>query len=84
MHTNKMFNMFNFQIPLGCTEVHHEIELGVVIGSRISRATPNDAFSAVGGYALVLDMTARDLQVNYLSCMALRAKVLNDINVNHF
>ena len=50
------------EIPVGCTELHHEIELGVVIGSRISRATPDVAFKSVGGYALVLDMTARDLQ----------------------
>jgi len=50
------------EIPVGCTEIHHEVELGVVIGSRISRATPKEAFSAVGGYALVLDMTVRDFQ----------------------
>lgn len=42
--------------------MHHEIELGVVIGSRCSRASPEDAFKCVGGYALVLDMTARDFQ----------------------
>lgn len=48
---------------MGCTEIHHEIELGVVIGSRISRATPKEAFAAVGGYALVLDMTVREFQV---------------------
>ena len=34
-----------------------------MIGSRISRASPKEAFSAVGGYALVLDMTVRDFQV---------------------
>ena len=51
------------QIPIGCKELHHEIELGVVIGSNISRADPKKAFASVGGYALVLDMTARDLQV---------------------
>ena len=51
------------QIPVGCTEIHHEIELGVVIASRITRASPKEAFSAVGGYALVLDMTVRDFQV---------------------
>lgn len=50
------------EIPLDCTEVHHEIELGVVIGSRITRASPKEAFAAIGGYALVLDMTLRDFQ----------------------
>merc|ERR1712241_687015 len=35
---------------------------GVVIGSRINRASPKEALTAIGGYALVLDMTARDFQ----------------------
>ena len=42
--------------------MHHEIELGVVIGSKCSRATPDKAVSAIGGYCLALDMTARGVQ----------------------
>ena len=34
-----------------------------MIGSRINRASPKEAFAAIGGYALVLDMTVRDFQV---------------------
>ena len=37
--------------------------MGVVIGSRINRASPKEALTAIGGYALVLDMTVRDFQV---------------------
>ena len=49
-------------IPSGCSNVHHEVELGVVIskdGSHIDECT---AMSHVGGYVLALDMTARDWQ----------------------
>ena len=46
------------------TELHHEIELGVIMGSKCSRATPDQAFEAVGGYVLALDMTARSVQVS--------------------
>ena len=47
------------------TELHHEIELGVIMGSKCSRATPDQAFEAVGGYVLALDMTARSVQVSF-------------------
>jgi len=52
----------NIEIPVGSSELHHEVELGVVIGKTISRVTPEEAFAAVGGYALVLDMTERNYQ----------------------
>ena len=51
-----------FQIPLGCKEVHHEIELGIVIGSPCSRVPADKIMDHVGGYALALDMTCRDFQ----------------------
>ena len=55
--------MFSFQIPLGCEEIHHEIELGVVIGSLCKRISRDDAMKFVGGYVLALDMTGRQFQV---------------------
>jgi acylpyruvate hydrolase len=48
---------------LGCSEIHHEIELGVVIGSSCKRIKSDDAMKYVGGYVLALDMTGRDFQV---------------------
>lgn len=49
-------------IPSMSTEVHHEVELVVVIG-RAGRHIPiAEALSHVVGYAVGLDMTARDLQ----------------------
>ena len=50
------------EIPLGCKEVHHEIELGIVIGSKCSRVSASKSMDFVGGYVLALDMTARDFQ----------------------
>ncbi|KAJ2510884.1 hypothetical protein GGI11_005318 [Coemansia sp. RSA 2049] len=49
------------EIPRGCI-VHHEVELGVVIGKKGRDIKAADAFDHVAGYALALDMTARNLQ----------------------
>ncbi|KAJ2558342.1 hypothetical protein EV175_000838 [Coemansia sp. RSA 1933] len=49
------------EIPSGCT-VHHEVELGVVIGKSGRDIRAADAYSHVAGYALALDLTARNLQ----------------------
>ena len=51
------------EIPLGCTEIHHEIELGVIINKECKRVDKDKAMDYVGGYCLALDMTARDFQV---------------------
>ncbi|KAM0753168.1 hypothetical protein T439DRAFT_286579, partial [Meredithblackwellia eburnea MCA 4105] len=49
------------EIPQGC-EVYHEVELAVVIGKGGRNITVSEAESHVGGYALALDMTARNVQ----------------------
>ena len=43
-------------------EVHHEVELVCLIGRRGKNISEEDALSYVQGYAVGLDMTARDLQ----------------------
>jgi uncharacterized protein (TIGR00369 family) len=49
-------------LPTGLGQVHHEVELVVVIG-RSGRAIPEAAaFDHVFGYAVGLDLTLRDLQ----------------------
>ncbi|CAL1538342.1 unnamed protein product [Lymnaea stagnalis] len=50
------------KIPLGCSDLNHEVELGVVIGIRASKIKQEEAMKYVGGFALGLDMTARDWQ----------------------
>ena len=49
-------------IPPVTEQVDYEAELGVVIGSRVSRASAADALDAVAGYVCVNDVSARDLQ----------------------
>ncbi|KAM4820087.1 oxaloacetate tautomerase FAHD1, mitochondrial [Thomomys bottae] len=49
-------------LPAYSRDVQHELELGVVVGRR-ARAVPEAAaMDYVAGYALCLDMTARDVQ----------------------
>ncbi len=48
--------------PEQSNEVHHESELGVVIGRTLSRATAVEAKLAVFGYTCLNDVTARDIQ----------------------
>ena len=42
--------------------MHHEVELGVLIGKKCSKISESEALDYIGGYTLALDMTARDLQ----------------------
>nr|XP_020661594.1 acylpyruvase FAHD1, mitochondrial [Pogona vitticeps]XP_020661595.1 acylpyruvase FAHD1, mitochondrial [Pogona vitticeps] len=48
--------------PYYCHKLHHEVELGVVIGKRAQEVPQAAAMGHVAGYALCLDMTARDTQ----------------------
>ncbi|KAG7093013.1 hypothetical protein E1B28_009311 [Marasmius oreades] len=49
------------EIPRGVI-VHHEVELGVVIGKRGRDITQSQAEDYISGYALAIDMTARNVQ----------------------
>ena len=49
-------------IPPEARQVDYEAELGVVIGTRVRRATEARALDAVRGYVCVNDVSARDLQ----------------------
>jgi 2,4-didehydro-3-deoxy-L-rhamnonate hydrolase len=49
-------------IPPVVTMCDYEAELGVVIGSRVSRVSKENAFEAVRGYICANDVSARDLQ----------------------
>jgi 5-carboxymethyl-2-hydroxymuconate isomerase len=44
------------------TEMHHEVELVLVIGETIKNADDETAETAIIGYAVGLDMTLRDIQ----------------------
>lgn len=48
--------------PSYSNELHHEIELVLLITKTIKNADDKQAEDAIGGYAVGLDMTLRDLQ----------------------
>ncbi len=50
------------RLPPGVGRVHHEAELGIVIGRRAHRVPKARALDVVLGFTCVNDVTARDLQ----------------------
>jgi len=50
------------RIPPASQEVHHEAELGLVIGTRLTRATEAEAEAGIFALTCVNDVTARDIQ----------------------
>ncbi|MHA1513286.1 MAG: fumarylacetoacetate hydrolase family protein [Candidatus Hodarchaeales archaeon] len=51
-------------IPIQTNEVHHEVELAIIIGKRGKNISLNNAYDYIFGYTILLDITARDLQSN--------------------
>lgn len=49
-------------IPKMSNCLHHEVELGVVIGKKCKNVPQKNAMNYVIGYLLALDITARDIQ----------------------
>ena len=50
-------------LPKLSQRVEHEVELAVVIGRKIKNISKEDALSCVLGYSIILDITARDIQL---------------------
>lgn len=51
--------------PNYSSEMHHEVELVLLIGETIKNATLEEAENAIIGYGVGLDMTLRDLQFKF-------------------
>lgn len=49
-------------LPSQSQDVHHEVELGVVIGKAGRQVPRAEAEAHIFGYCILLDMTARDIQ----------------------
>lgn len=60
--TSYVFEGQPIRLPDGIGEVHHEVELAIVIDRLARKVSPEQAMQHVGGYALAIDLTARDLQ----------------------
>jgi acylpyruvate hydrolase len=52
----------NVVIPRISVDVHHEVEMVVVIGKRGTNVRRESAYDYIEGYAVGLDMTLRDIQ----------------------
>jgi len=50
------------RLPPQSTEVHHEAEVAVIIGTRLSRCTAAEAEAGIAAWTALNDVTARDLQ----------------------
>lgn len=48
----------DIKVPKVFKEIHHEIELGVIIGKTCKNVSPEEAMNYVQGYCLALDLTA--------------------------
>jgi len=57
-----IFNGDAIKIPKMSKCVHHEVELGIVIGKKCKNISKKDAMDYVLGYLVALDITARDIQ----------------------
>lgn len=55
-------SLSSMQIPADKGDVHYETELALWLDSSLDRATPEEAWAAVGGIGLALDLTLRDKQ----------------------
>ena len=49
-------------MPKGARELHHEVELGVIIGKTCKNITPAEALGHIAGCTVALDMTDREKQ----------------------
>ncbi len=50
------------ELPPESAEVHHEGEVAMVLGARLTRATPEEGVAAIEAWTVLNDVTARDLQ----------------------
>jgi len=58
-----IFNNDSIILPDMSNCIHHEVELGVVIGKNGKYISNNEAMEYVFGYLIALDITARDIQL---------------------
>ena len=57
-----IFSGDEIKYPPFSEEMHHEVELVLLIGNKIEAGSLEDAETAIAGYGVGLDMTLRDVQ----------------------
>lgn len=61
-HSAVTFSGGKVRHPLFSNDMHHEVELILLIGTTIKNASASEAEKAIAGYGVGLDMTLRDVQ----------------------
>lgn len=59
-----IFNGNSVRLPASSNNVHHEVELVLLLGKECKSISIKDALPSVKAYAVGLDITARDIQSN--------------------
>jgi 2-keto-4-pentenoate hydratase/2-oxohepta-3-ene-1,7-dioic acid hydratase in catechol pathway len=57
-----IFDQGVVRLPRQSTRVDWEVELAVVIANRLTKASPEEVMRSIMGYAVIVDITARDIQ----------------------
>ena len=57
-----IFNEDTVQLPKQSANVHHEVELVLLIGNQIKNVSKEDAHQAIKAISVGIDVTARDIQ----------------------
>ncbi|MGK9476877.1 fumarylacetoacetate hydrolase family protein [Melioribacter sp. OK-6-Me] len=65
--SNVIYSGENVIHPEYSNNLHHEVELVLLIGNTIKDANDSAAEEAIAGYAVGLDMTLRDLQKEFMA-----------------
>jgi len=56
------------EIPSYTKELDYELELGAILCDHLKNASPEDAEKAIGGFVVFNDFSARDVQMDEMSC----------------
>jgi len=57
-----IFSGDSIVLPQMGHQFHHEVEVGVIIGKTVKHIKKEDALDVIKGFAVCLDITARDIQ----------------------
>lgn len=57
-----IYNDQSIRLPVQSNNVHHEVELVLLIGQELKNCTVEGALRSIQGFAVGIDVTARDIQ----------------------
>lgn len=63
-HLNFITHNDTIQIPSYTEELDYELEIGAIINKPLKNATPEEAEQAIGGFVILNDFSARDVQIS--------------------